>query len=122
MNPPKMLGVLIDDGSDDALHGAELRVEAEEHEHEEEEAAPEGGEGHLASLCSLLIFPLLQTPSTSSRAAAEQQRSPRQQGRERRPAVLTPSSQLTPPPAWRGKCRTRRTSSSSIVKIYEFSA
>ena len=47
MNPPKMLGVLIDDGSDDALHGAELRVEAEEHEHEEEEAAPEGGEGHL---------------------------------------------------------------------------
>ena len=81
-----------------------------------------GGEGHLASLCFLLIFPLLQTPSTSSRAAAEQQRSPRQQGRERRPAVLTPSSQLTPPPAWRGTCRARRTSSSSIVKIYEFSA
>ena len=42
-----MFGVLINDGSDDALHGAELRVEAEEHEHEEEEAAPEGGEGHL---------------------------------------------------------------------------
>ena len=42
-----MFGVLIDYGSDDALHGAELRVEAEEHEHEEEEAAPEGGEGHL---------------------------------------------------------------------------
>ena len=42
-----MFGVLIDDGSDDALHGAELGVEAEEHEHEEEEAAPEGGEGHL---------------------------------------------------------------------------
>ena len=36
-----MFGVLINDGSDDALHGAELRVEAEEHEHEEEEAAPQ---------------------------------------------------------------------------------
>ena len=47
MNPPKMLGVLIDDGSDDALHGAELWVEAEEHEHEEEEAAPQGWERHL---------------------------------------------------------------------------
>ena len=42
-----MLGVLINDGSDDALHGAKLWVEAEEHEHEEEEATPEGGERHL---------------------------------------------------------------------------
>ena len=47
MRIPQMFGVLIDDGGDDALHGAELGVEAEEHEHEEEEAAPEGGEGHL---------------------------------------------------------------------------
>ena len=47
MRIPEMFGVLINDGSDDALHGAELRVEAEEHEHEEEEAAPEGGERHL---------------------------------------------------------------------------
>ena len=47
MRIPQMFGVLVDDGGDDALHGAELRVEAEEHEHEEEEAAPEGGERHL---------------------------------------------------------------------------
>ena len=42
-----MFGVLVDDGGDDSLHGAELGVKAKEHEHEEEEAAPEGGEGHL---------------------------------------------------------------------------
>ena len=42
-----MLGVLVDDGGDDALHGAELRVQPEEHQHEEEEAAPQGREWHL---------------------------------------------------------------------------
>ena len=47
MTAPEVLGVLVHQGSDDALHGAELGVEAEEHEHEEEEAAPEGREGHL---------------------------------------------------------------------------
>ena len=44
---PEMLGVLVDDGGDDALHGAELRVQPEEHQHEEEEAAPQGREWHL---------------------------------------------------------------------------
>jgi len=43
----EMLGVLVDDGGDDALHGAELRVQPEEHQHEEEEAAPQGREWHL---------------------------------------------------------------------------
>ena len=47
MTAPEVLWVLVHQGSDDALHGAELGVEAEEHEHEEEETAPEGGEGHL---------------------------------------------------------------------------
>ena len=46
-NSPEKLGKLIDDGRDESLHGAELRVQPQEHQHEEEAAAPERGEGHL---------------------------------------------------------------------------
>ena len=44
---PQILGELVDHGGDEALHGAELGVQPEEHQHEEEAAAPERGEGHL---------------------------------------------------------------------------
>ena len=44
---PQILGELVDHGGDEALHGAELGVQPQEHQHEEEAAAPERGEGHL---------------------------------------------------------------------------
>ena len=44
---PEILGKLVHHGRDEALHGAELRVQAEEEQHEEEAAGPEGRERHL---------------------------------------------------------------------------
>ena len=44
---PQIFGKLVHHGRDEALHGAELRVQAEEEQHEEEAAGPEGGERHL---------------------------------------------------------------------------
>ena len=42
-----MFRELVHHGRDEALHGAELRVQAEEEQHEEEAARPEGRERHL---------------------------------------------------------------------------
>ena len=44
---PQIFGKLVHHGRDEALHGAELGVEAKEEQHEEEAAGPEGGERHL---------------------------------------------------------------------------
>ena len=44
---PEIFGKLVHHGRDEALHGAELRVQAEEEQHEEEAAGPEGRQRHL---------------------------------------------------------------------------
>ena len=47
LNPPEIFGKFVHHGCDEALHGAELGVQAEEEQHEEEAAGPEGRERHL---------------------------------------------------------------------------
>jgi len=43
----QIFGELVDHGCNEALHGAELGVQPEEHQHEEEAGGPDRGERHL---------------------------------------------------------------------------